>query len=143
MSLLGNQLYLTGRTAFAEGSINWLSGSIFACLVHNSSGGTSYTPNFTTDQFLSIIPSAAIIAAGQQIPSTTVTNGVCNGGSVLFSSVATAPQIDAIVIYNSTGTAGTSQLIAWIDTGANLPIVPNGGSITITWDTGVNKIFTL
>lgn len=27
--------------------------------------------------------------------------------------------------------------------GSNLPITPNGGSITITWDTGANKIFRL
>jgi hypothetical protein len=28
-------------------------------------------------------------------------------------------------------------------TGSNLPVTPNGGNITITWDAGVNKIFKL
>ena len=39
------------------------------------------------------------------------------------------------VIYIDTGVAGTSRLVAYIDTGVtNLPVTPNGGDITITWN---------
>jgi len=37
----------------------------------------------------------------------------------------------------------TSRLIAWIDTGTNLPVTPNGGDITVQWDAGANRIFKL
>jgi hypothetical protein len=47
------------------------------------------------------------------------------------------------VIYKDTGTAATSPLIAYIDTATGLPVTPNGGDITVTWDNGSNKIFKL
>jgi len=34
-------------------------------------------------------------------------------------------------------------VIAWFDTGTNLPVVPNGGDVTVQWDSGANRIFTL
>jgi hypothetical protein len=39
--------------------------------------------------------------------------------------------------------ASAQRLIAWIDTGTNIPVVPNGGDVNITWDSGANKIFKL
>ena len=46
------------------------------------------------------------------------------------------------MIYIDTGVAGTSRLIAYIDTGVTgLPVTPNGGDINITWDAA--GIFTL
>jgi hypothetical protein len=34
-----------------------------------------------------------------------------------------------------TGTAATSPLVAYIDTGVTgLPVTPNGGNITVTWN---------
>jgi hypothetical protein len=135
-------IYDTGRNAFLTAGINWGSDTIKACLVHNSAGGTSYTPNSATDQFLSIIPGGAIVAAGVQITSTSDSAGVANGAGVTFLSVS-GVQADAIVIYKDTGTAGTSQLIAYIDVATGLPFVPSGGNIAITWDSGSNKIFKL
>jgi hypothetical protein len=139
---MATALYDTGRNAFLNSAINWGSDTIKACLIHNSAGGTSYTPNLATDQFLSIIPGAAIVAAGVQITSPSSAAGVANGASVTFVSVS-GVQADAIVIYKDTGTAGTSQLIAYIDSAAGLPFVPSGGNIAITWDSGSNKIFKL
>jgi hypothetical protein len=34
-------------------------------------------------------------------------------------------------------------LIARIDTATGLPVTPNGGDITVQWDAGADKIFTL
>jgi hypothetical protein len=52
-------------------------------------------------------------------------------------------QITQFVIYRDTGTESTSQLIAYFDTATNLPIQPNGGDITVQWDTGSSKIYKL
>lgn len=44
---------------------------------------------------------------------------------------------EAIVLYIDSGVAGTSYLIAYIDTGqTGLPVTPNGGDITYTVDAG-------
>lgn len=48
-----------------------------------------------------------------------------------------------IVIVRDTGADATSPLIALIDTATGLPVTPNGGDITIQWDSGANKIFKL
>jgi hypothetical protein len=46
------------------------------------------------------------------------------------------------VIYVDTGTAATSPLVAYIDTGVTgLPVTPNGGNITVTWN--ASGIFAL
>ena len=50
---------------------------------------------------------------------------------------------EALLIYKDTGTEATSPLIAYIDTATGLPVTPNGGNITVTWDNGTNKIFKL
>jgi hypothetical protein len=45
--------------------------------------------------------------------------------------------------YKDTGTESTSLLIFYIDTATGLPCTPNGGNITVAWDSGANKIFKL
>jgi hypothetical protein len=80
----------------------------------------------------------------QTLASKTITNGVFNAASpVTFTSVAQSASktVGALVIYKDTGSAATSPLIAYID--GFTAIVPNGGDIAITWDTGSNKIFSL
>ena len=49
-----------------------------------------------------------------------------------FTSVS-GSTITQFVIYNDTGVAGTSELIALYDTATGLPCVPNGGNITLEW----------
>jgi hypothetical protein len=39
--------------------------------------------------------------------------------------------------------ASAQRVIAFLDTASNLPVTPNGGDITVSWDNGSNKIFKL
>jgi hypothetical protein len=80
----------------------------------------------------------------QTLGSKTITNGVFNAASpVTFTAVSQSASktVGALVIYKDTGSAATSPLIAYID--GFTAVVPNGGDIAITWDTGSNKIFSL
>lgn len=75
-----------------------------------------------------------VVGTPQTINTTTVTNGLFDGDNVTFTAV-TGNTVEALIIYIDTGTAGTSRLVAYIDTGATgLPVTPNGGDITITWN---------
>ena len=99
------------------------------------------TANYTysaAHQFFSSIPGAAIIGTPQVLGTKTFTNGVFDAADVTFPSVAGA-SAEALVIYIDTGTAATSPLVAFIDTGVTgLPVTPNGGNISITWNaTGI------
>lgn len=135
---MANALYDKGRQAFLEGDIVILTDNIKVVLVDTA----TYTVNLATDEFLSDIPAGERVATSGNLATKTSTAGVFDAADVTFSSV-TGDVSEALVIYKDTGTAGTSQLIAFIDTATGLPVTPNGGDITVTWDNGTNKIFKL
>jgi hypothetical protein len=82
--------------------------------------------------------SGSAVGTPQVIGSKTFTNGVFDGADVTFTAV-TGNSAEALIIYIDTGTAGTSPLVAFIDTGVTgLPVTPNGGNIAVTWNaTGI------
>lgn len=133
---MASALYDKGRQGFLEGSIDWDTDNIKCCLVDTG----VYTVNLATHDNLDDV--TGIIATSGNLASKTVTDGVADAADVTFTAV-TGATVEAIVIYKDTGTASTSRLIAYIDTGTGLPVTPNGGDITIQWDSGANKIFRL
>lgn len=132
-------VYAAAKASFLGNtpSINLLSDTIRAALVT-----ASYTPNPATDQYWSAA-NANVVGTPQQITSPSVAGGVFNGAGVTFASVAAGPAATQIVIFKDTGTPSTSPLVAVLTSGSGLPVTPNGGNITIAWDTGANKIFAL
>ena len=74
-------------------------------------------------------------ATGKEITNPTTAIGVFDGDNVTFSSVS-GNTVEAIVIYRKNAGANTTHyLCAFIDTGVTgLPVTPNGGDITITWN---------
>lgn len=135
---MANALYDLGRQKFLEGSIAWLTDDIRLVLVDSA----SYTPNMATDAFLSDVPAPARTAVSGSFTTKTSTAGVADADDVTLSAVSGA-QSEALVIYKHTGTAGTSPLIAYIDTATGLPVLPNSGDILISWSSGSDKIFRL
>lgn len=121
--------------AFLEGSIAGLSDTIKVSLL-----STTYSPNFSTDQYYNIVPSGAIIAAGVALASRTGSAGTLSANNVVFTSVS-GSAASYLCIYKDTGTASTSPLIGLIDTATGLPVTPNGGDITVAWSSG--QVFTL
>lgn len=83
-----------------------------------------------------------VIATSANLVSTTIVGGTFDADNVTFTSV-TGATVEAICIYEETGTPTTSNLVAFLgsDTVTGLPVTPNGGDITITWATG--GIFTV
>lgn len=96
--------------------------------------GYSYS---SADQYYSSV-SASVVGTPQTLGNKTFTNGVFDADDVTFTAV-TGSQVVALVIYIDSGNAATSPVVAFLDTGiTNLPVVPNGGDITITWNsTGI------
>lgn len=131
-------LYDKGREGFLDGSIDWDTDDIRVILID----AADYTVDLSVHDNLDDVPSAARVATSTSLTSKTVTNGVADAADVTFSSV-TGDTSEALVIYKHTGTETTSRLIAYIDVAAGLPITPNGGDISLTWDSGTNKIFKL
>lgn len=114
---------------------NLSSGTVKVALV--DTGTYTYS---STHQFYSSV-SSAVVGTPQTIGSKAFTDGVFDGADVTFTAV-TGNSVEALVLYIDTGTASTSPLVAYIDTSVTgLPVTPNGGDITITWN--ASGIFAL
>lgn len=135
---MANVLYELGREAFLAGDIAFDTDNIKTALLDLS----AYTPNLTTDQFLSDVPLGARIAISGNLTSKTITFGIADAADVTFSAVI-GVESEYILIYQDTAVESTSRLIALIDTATGLPVTPNGGDIIVQWDNGTNKIFKL
>jgi hypothetical protein len=133
---MANALYGKGREKFLSGDIAWDTDNIKASLVDTG----TYTVAIDTHEFYSDL--SGVVADSGNLASKTVALGVADAADVTFSTV-TGATVEAVVIWKDTGVAATSPLIAYIDTATNLPITPNGGDITVAWDSGANKIFKL
>ena len=135
---MANALFAKGREGFLDGSIDWDTNDIRLILVDH---GTD-TPNVSTDDTLDDIGAGARVATSNALDSPTVTDGVADAADEVLTAVSGAT-VESIVIYKHTGTESTSRLIAYIDTATGLALTPNGGDVTIAWDSGANKIFKL
>lgn len=135
---MANALYDKGREGFLDGSIDWDTDNIKCVLVD----AADYTKDLATHDNLDDVPAGARVATSGNLASKTVTAGVADAADVTFTAVTGDPS-EQIVIYMDSGSAATSRLIANIDTATGLPVTPNGGDITVVWDSGANKIFKL
>lgn len=133
---MASAVYPKAKEAFISGSIDLTTDDIRAILIDTA----DYTYS-TAHDFLDDVAAGARVATSSALGSKTVTNGVFDAADVTFSTV-TGDQSEAIIVYKHTGTEGTSNLIAYIDSASSgLPVTPNGGDITVAWN--ASGIFTL
>lgn len=136
---MASGLYEKARQKFLEGGIAILTDNIKAVLVDVA----DYTVNLGTHEFLSDIVLAGRVAISANLTSKSSALGIFNANPTVFSAV-TGDQSEAVVLFKDTGTASTSPLILYVDSASSgLPVTPNGGDITLNFDTGTNKIFKL
>lgn len=109
---------------------------------------TAYAQNLNTDEWFTSISS--FLAGGAQSAMNTQTLigksialGVFDAGDVTFPAVTAGQVCEGVVIWKSTGTAGTSPLLAYIDTITGFPLTTNGGDVVVQWDNGAFRIFSL
>lgn len=135
---MANALYGLSRQKFLEGGILILSQDIKL----NFLDSADYTVAIDTHDFLDDITGAAIVATSGNFASKTSTLGVFDAADVSVAAV-TGDVFEAVGIYRDTGVSGTSPLIAYIDAATGLPFTPTGNTVSVTWDSGANKIFKL
>lgn len=138
---MANSLYPLWKQELMKGTSNALLNSsegttgVYAALV--DTGTYTYS---AAHQFYSSL--SGVVGTDQEILTKTQTNGTFDGTDLTFTAV-TGNSVEAIVLYRKNAGANTTwPLIAYIDTGVTgLPVNPNGGNITITWN--ASGIFTL
>lgn len=135
---MANAMYAKGLQAFLQADVDWLVDDIRAILVDVA----DYTVNLATHDFLDDVPSVARVKVSGSFGSKTASDGVADAADIVLTAVTGDPS-EAVVIYKHTGVEATSALICYLDTATGLPVTPNGGDITLTWDNGANRIFKL
>lgn len=129
---MSNRFYTSYKTnMLGSGTrIVLLSDTIKAMLVDTG----AYTVNTATHDALNDIPAGARTATAT-LTSKDITNGVFDSGDPVFVA-ATGATSEALVLYKDTGTESTSLLIAYYDTGINLPVILDGTDIDVAVPTG-------
>jgi len=133
---MANALYSKAKEAFLNGSINMVANTVTIALV--DTGVYTYS---ASHQYRNEVSNSAIISS-TSLSSKTGTNGVFDADDATFTSV-TGANCEALLIFQDTGVQSTSRLIAYIDSATGLPILPNGGDITVVFSSGSSKIFAL
>ena len=134
---MSNAMYTKALNSFLNGEINWTSDSVSAILIDT----TKYTVDIANHQYLSSIPSGARVATAA-LAGKSASGGVADATDLVFTAV-TGAACAAIAFVKMTGNEATSNLLLYFDTATGLPVTPNGGDLTLTFDNGANKIFKL
>jgi hypothetical protein len=112
-------------------------------------GSTSTLIMLNMGKFI-VTADATAASSATSVVVEALTAGIPNGTTLTFSDGKTATLSalaaagDRVLTVSALATGVTvgARALAGM-TGSNLPVTPNGGNITITWDAGVNKIFKL
>lgn len=131
------KVYGLAQKHFANADINWGSDTIKVALCTST-----YVPNQDTDEFFSAVTNelsgtggytsgGATLAGTAKSYDSTTNNEKLTASNLTFSALTPSAAFRIAVVYKSTGTAGTSPLICWVDFGADQN--PGGSDFTITW----------
>lgn len=140
---MANALFNPGREGFLDGTIDWDTAVIKVALVRG------YTFD-ATDKFVSDLTGATLHVTSAALANKTKTDGIADADDVVFTAVTANASNHVVIVFQSSAVGGgadvastAQRLIAFYDTGTNIPVVPNGGDATIAWDNGANKMFKL
>ena len=135
---MANVLYPKAKEDFLAGNLNMSSNTITLALIDTD----IYTYNAAHEDRADI-PNTSVVAEAN-LASKTITSGVFDAADVTFTTV-TGANCEALILFHQDPQAGNaaSRLIAYIDTATGLPILPNGGDITVRFSSGASKIFAL
>jgi len=139
---MANALFDPGREGIIDDTISLTVGVIKTCLMRG------YTFNAAHKFMNELVATGTIHLTNAALASKTYTNGVFDAADQALGAVTANANNHVVIIYQASAVTGGSdvaqsaqRVIAFIDTGTNYPIIPNGGDITLAWDNGSNKIF--
>ena len=125
---MSNNVYEKARNAFLTGQLDWVTDDMTVALIVDT-----YTPDEVNHEFLSDLPTDAIVASQIATNRQTDGQGTALADDTVFTAV-TGDTIGGLVIYKDTGTDSSSRLVAFVFNHPALPISPNGEDIAIEWD---------
>lgn len=140
---MANALFNPGREGFLLGEIDYDTATIKVALVR------SYTFN-AAHKFVSDATTAGAVlhATSAALASKTGVSGTADAADFTFTAPAANASGHSLIYFQSSAVAGggdvaatLQRLIAWVDTGTGLPVVPNGADIQVVFS--ASGLFTL
>lgn len=137
---MANTVYLKAKQALLEGDLDFTGQTLRILFIDKS----LYTPNFSNDQFVSDIPSVAIVFRTANVSGVTAENGTLDATDILEDSY-NGSGFSAIVLYQVGLSDANSRLIFFIDESEGLPFSGTGESLLLTlqWNNNSGKILSL
>lgn len=141
---MANFVFPAALTGLMTGLIDLDTAAIKAAYVRG------YTPD-TADVFVSevVAGGGTLNGTSDALTGKTVVAGVLDADDTDVPTTADATDHSILLFQASAVTGGADvaqnaqRVIAYFDTGTNLPIQPGTGDTPITWDNGANKIIKL
>jgi hypothetical protein len=131
-----NYLMPAAKQALLEGRVDYRSDPIFCVLID---AGT-YTFSLAHAS-LADVPAWARVSTSGTLANRTTTNGIADADDITFPAVASSRTVEAVALFS--GTDDSALYLAYMDQAAGLPITPTGEPITVVWDNGTRKVFSL
>lgn len=149
---LGTITVTNGTFDAADPTFTAVSGaSVEAWAVYKDTGTPSTSKMiFFNDGKHKVTAAATAASSATTIAVEPLAAAIANGATIVFSNGASATlsagaaqgarslTVSALAAQVTAGSYATADV-----SGGGLPVTPNGGSITITFDNGTNKIFTV
>ena len=142
---MANAMFTPAKEGLLSGEIDLDTATIKVALVR------SYTFN-SAHKFVSDVTGAGgvILATSGALTGKTVTGGVFDANDVTFTTPAASASNHYLLLFQSSAVGGgadvaaaSQRVVAWFDTGANIPITTNGSDVIVQWDSGANRIIKL
>jgi hypothetical protein len=139
---VANAVFPAALSGFLSGAIDVDTAVIKVALVR----GYTYDSN---DVFMSDVTGGGgtVHATSAALSSITTTGGAFDAGDVVMTGVSANASDHVLIVFQSSAVTGgadvaasAQRLIAYIDTGTGFPIVPNGGNVSIVWDSSILTI---
>jgi len=136
---VANAVYAKAKQSLLNGEINTNSSNYRVILLDKN----IYTPNMSSDQYLSDISSNAIRGVSVNLNNVTSTNGILDADDIVIDHDGSA--FEAMAIYQVGSSDLNSRLILYIDDSDGLPFAGSNFSlpITIFWSNTISKILSL
>lgn len=133
---MANRFFPKGKEKILNGDIDFNTDTIKARLVRDT-----YVFDNNHEFVSSVV--AVTSSVDQTLTAPTITGGVFDANDVTFTSVAAGETASSVVLYKFVTNDADSPVLAIIDTITGFPKTTDGGNITVQWDNGAYKIFSL
>lgn len=137
---MANFIYSKAKEAILKGQVNVVSNALRILLIDKN----IYTPNQSSDNYVSQISPSAIKQRSTNLNNVTCLLGVVDADDVIMSDYDGSP-FDAVILYKVGSSDSDSLLLFFIDTATGLPFPGSSSTspVTIVWDNGPNKIISI